>query len=111
MEARAHWIREVQRDCFGPEFLAVQRRKSLPRESLVARFNLFLDDEYLRIGGRLQFADLSREKNTPHSPPWVAPFHRTVDHADAHSSTSHGDSHCAFGIARRILDSASAADN
>jgi len=37
----------------------------LPRESLVAHFSPFLDDGYLRIGGRLQFADLSREQTHP----------------------------------------------
>jgi hypothetical protein len=64
-EARARWIREVQRDCFGPELQALQRGNPLPRESLVAHFNPFLDDGYLRIGGRLQFADLSREQIHP----------------------------------------------
>jgi len=62
MEARTYWIRDVQRDCFGPEIQALQKGYPLPRESLVARFSSFLDDGYLRIGGRLQFADLSREQ-------------------------------------------------
>jgi hypothetical protein len=66
-EARAHWIREVQRDCFGPEFQAIQSRNALPRESLVARFNPFLDDGYVHIVGRLYLADLSRNKYTPFS--------------------------------------------
>ena len=65
IEARAYWIREVQRDCFGPELQALQKGNLLPRESLVAHFNPFLDDGYLRIGGRLQFADLSREQIHP----------------------------------------------
>ena len=32
MEARAHWIREVQRDCFGPELQVLQKGNPLPRE-------------------------------------------------------------------------------
>ena len=65
MEARAHWIREVQRDYFGPELEALQRGKPLPCESLVARFIPFLDEGYLRIGRRLQFDGLSREQIQP----------------------------------------------
>jgi len=65
MEARAYWIKEVQRDCSGPEIQALQKGNPLPRKSLVARFSPFLDDGYLRIGGRLQFADLSREQIHP----------------------------------------------
>ena len=65
MEARTYWIREVQRDCFGPEIQELQKGKPLPRESPVARFNPFLDDGVLRIGGRLQFADLARSQMHP----------------------------------------------
>jgi hypothetical protein len=65
MEARTYWIREVQRDFFGPEVQALQKGNPLPRDSLVARFSPFLDDGYLRIGGRLQFAELSREQIHP----------------------------------------------
>jgi len=57
-EARKYWIKEAQRDCFGPELQALQRSCPLPRELLVARFNPFLEDGLLRIGGRLQFAEL-----------------------------------------------------
>jgi hypothetical protein len=57
--------REVQTDCFGPELQALQRCIPLPRESLVARFSPFFDDSFLRIGGRLQFVDVSREQIHP----------------------------------------------
>jgi len=76
MEARAYWIREVQRDCFGPEIQALQKGNPLPRESLVARFSPFLDDGYLRISGLLQFADLSREQIQPN--PLHASHHFTA---------------------------------
>ena len=62
---RKYWIGEVQKDCFGPELQALKRGGPLPRESLVARFNTFFDDGFLRIGGRLQFADLSRKQIHP----------------------------------------------
>jgi hypothetical protein len=61
-EARKYWIKEVQRDCFRPELQALQRGCPLPHESLVAHFNPFLDNGFLRIGRRLQFADLSRKQ-------------------------------------------------
>jgi len=61
MDAHAYWIRKVQRFCFGPELQALRKGNPLPRESPVSRFNPFLDKGYLRIGGRLQFADLSKE--------------------------------------------------
>ena len=41
-EARTYWIREVQRNCFGPQLQEIQRCYSPPRESLVACFNSFL---------------------------------------------------------------------
>jgi len=47
IEAGTYWIREVQRDCFGPEIQEFQKRNPLPRESLVARFNPFLDERGL----------------------------------------------------------------
>jgi hypothetical protein len=65
MDARSYWIRQVQGDCFGPELQALQAGHQLPRSSLVARFNPFLDRGYLRIGGHLQFAELSRELAHP----------------------------------------------
>jgi len=65
MDARAYWIRAFQRDCFGPELQALRKGNPLPGESPVARFNPFLDKGYLRIGGRLQFADLSKEQIHP----------------------------------------------
>ena len=63
-EARKYWIRKVQRDCFGPELQALQRRPH-PRGSLIARFNPFLEDGLLRIGRRLHFAELSRKQIHP----------------------------------------------
>jgi len=45
--------------------LSISEGEPLPRESLVARFSPFLDDGYLGIGGRLQFAELSREQIHP----------------------------------------------
>ena len=59
---RTYWIGEVQRDSFGPDLHALQMDYPLPRESMVVCFNPFLDEGFLRIGGRLRFADLSRKQ-------------------------------------------------
>jgi hypothetical protein len=90
--------------------LALQMGSPLPTESLVARFNSFFDDGFLRIGVRLQFAGLSRQQ-TPHSTSSVAQFHRSVDHADAHSSASVGRSHCPVRTTGGSLDFGGSAGN
>jgi hypothetical protein len=64
-EAHLYWIREVQRDYFGPELQALQEGIPLPHGSLVARFNPFLEDGLIRVGGRLQYADLLRKQIHP----------------------------------------------
>jgi hypothetical protein len=48
-----------------PEFQAFQRGSPLPPESLVAHFNPLIDDGFLRIGARFEFADLSRKHIHP----------------------------------------------
>ena len=57
-EAREYWIKEVQKEYFGLELQALQDGVSLPPGSTVARFDPFLEDGFIRIGGRLQYADL-----------------------------------------------------
>ena len=65
MEAILYWIREVQRDYFGPELEALQEGIPLLQGSLVARFNPFLEDVFIHIGGRLQYANLLRTQIHP----------------------------------------------
>ena len=62
-EARLYW-NGVQREYFGPELEALQEGVPLPPGSLVARFNPFLEDGFIRIGG-LQYADLLRTQIHP----------------------------------------------
>ena len=64
-QARWYWFKAVQTECFAAELDALQRNVDLPRDSKISRFNPFLDDGHIRLGGRLQFADLSGE--TRHS--------------------------------------------
>ena len=63
--ARSYWIQTVQGESFAAEFKALRENLSLPEGSKIARFNPFLDDGFIRLGGRLQFADLSCGKRHP----------------------------------------------
>jgi len=49
----------------GHNYRRFGRGTPLPRESPVAPFNPILENEFLRIGVRLQFADLSKEQIHP----------------------------------------------
>jgi len=44
---------------------ALHKNTDLPGESKISRFNPFLDDGLIRLGGRLQFADLSEDLRHP----------------------------------------------
>ena len=55
----------MQTECFAAELDARQRSVDLPRDSKIFRFNPFLDDGLIRLGGRLQFADLSGDARHP----------------------------------------------
>ena len=57
--ARSYWIQAVQGESFAAEFKALQENVSLPEGSKIARFSPFLDNGFIRLGGRLQFAKLS----------------------------------------------------
>jgi hypothetical protein len=72
--AREYWIKEVQKEYFGPELQALQEVSLLPR-SPVARFDPFLDG-FIRIGGQLQYADLPRTQIHPILP--HGSYHFTV---------------------------------
>ena len=64
-EAREYWVKEVQKEYFGLELQALQDGVSLPPGSTVARFDPFLEDGFIRIGGRLQYADRPRTQIHP----------------------------------------------
>ncbi|XP_049769730.1 uncharacterized protein LOC126108506 [Schistocerca cancellata] len=63
--AKMYWIRVGQRDSFPNELHALQNNLPLPRESKIARYNPFLEDGLIRLGGRLQCTSLNREQKHP----------------------------------------------
>ena len=64
-QARLHWIKAVQAQCLSAELDALQKNADLPRESKITRFNPSPEDGLIGLGGRLQYADLSKDLRHP----------------------------------------------
>jgi hypothetical protein len=60
-----HWIKTVQAERFSAKLDALLKNADLPRESKITRFNPFLEEGLIRLGGRLQCADLSKDLRHP----------------------------------------------
>jgi hypothetical protein len=58
-------MQAVQREYFSAEMKALHWNLPLQDGSKIARFNLFLDEGFIRLGGRLQFAEPSRQQRHP----------------------------------------------
>jgi len=65
VKAKEYWILTVQRQCFPEEIKAIQNEMPLPTKSKIARFNPFMQDNLLRLGGRLQFANVPCDTKHP----------------------------------------------
>ncbi|GFS96917.1 amine oxidase [Nephila pilipes] len=64
-KAKDYWILNVQQQCFHVEMEALKNNCPLPTTSKIARFNPFLKNNQIRLGGRLQFAPLSTDVRHP----------------------------------------------
>jgi len=64
--ARSYWIQAVQGESFAAEFKALRENLSPHGGLKIARFNPFLDEVFIRLGGRLQFAELSCGQRHPY---------------------------------------------
>jgi len=60
--ARSYWIQAVQDEHFAAELKAIRQNIPLLDGSKIARVNPDLDEGLIYLGGRLHFAELSREK-------------------------------------------------
>jgi hypothetical protein len=58
-------MKTVQAECLSAELDTLQRNIDLPRKSKITRFNPFLEDGLIRLGGRLKCADLSKDFRHP----------------------------------------------
>ncbi|GFU45794.1 integrase catalytic domain-containing protein [Nephila pilipes] len=64
-KAKDYWIQTVQRQCFSAEINALKEGRPLQKKSKISCFNPFLTDDYLRLGGRLQFSDIPFDTQHP----------------------------------------------
>ena len=63
--ARSYWIQGVLSEQFAADLKALRENMPLPDGSMRARFNLFLVEGLVRLGGQLHFAELTREEPYP----------------------------------------------
>ncbi|XP_042902562.1 uncharacterized protein [Parasteatoda tepidariorum] len=64
-KAKNYWIQTVQNQCFSAEINTLKAERPLPKKSKISCFNPFLEDNYLRLGGRLQFSNISSDTRHP----------------------------------------------
>ncbi|GBM17102.1 hypothetical protein AVEN_133355-1 [Araneus ventricosus] len=64
-KAKDYWILVVQKQCFHVEIKALEKSMPLPAKSKIGCFNPFLQENHLRLGGRLQFAQVTSEEKHP----------------------------------------------
>lgn len=64
-DAQNYWLKTVQQECFPKDLRAIQQKSPLPHDSKIKRFNPFLDNGLLRLGGRLEHAHLTPEQSHP----------------------------------------------
>lgn len=59
-------IHDVQHEAFKEEFKCLEDRQTFPKQSTLKKLNPIVDkDGLLRVGGRLSYADLSKEEKHP----------------------------------------------
>lgn len=64
-ESRIYWIKTVQKESFPLEYKALSESKLLPNKSKIEKFSPFLDNNLIRLGGRLKFSNLSQTEKHP----------------------------------------------
>lgn len=65
-EAEIYWYHKVQQESFREECYRLQNKERLPSNSSLNKLAPFFDDSnnLIRVGGRLQFANLPEETST-----------------------------------------------
>jgi len=109
-QALLHWIRAVQTESFSEDLDDLQRNTDLPKESKIDRFNPFLQDRLICLGGRLQCAYLPEAS---HNPLPLDGKHHFVHLLiwQTHTPPSHGSSDYSIRANRGILDIACTSSN
>jgi hypothetical protein len=62
-EAKVYWYKKMEKEVFPEDWYCLKTKKALPVKSLLLSLCPVFDDELdlIRVGGRLQFADLPEE--------------------------------------------------
>lgn len=81
-------IRVVQREKFPEEVKALLSNKPVPNNSKVARLSPVMEDSILRVGGRLQHADIDKNQMHPILIPKLHPV-TTLLIRDTHINMKH----------------------
>ncbi|XP_018375979.1 PREDICTED: uncharacterized protein LOC108769463, partial [Trachymyrmex cornetzi] len=90
LQCRYFWIRQIQKGHFHHDIKILERGGSLPKSSPLIRLTPFIDElGLLRVGGRLQHANLNADAKHPFLLPKQSPLTRLII-ADAHLQTLHG---------------------
>ncbi|XP_018377652.1 PREDICTED: uncharacterized protein LOC108770515 [Trachymyrmex cornetzi] len=90
LQCRYFWIRQIQKGHFHHDIKILERGGSLPKSNPLIRLTPFIDElGLLRVGGRLQHANLNADAKHPFLLPKQSPLTRLII-ADAHLQTLHG---------------------
>lgn len=65
IESRNVLIRQAQRECFAEEFKDINNNKVIAKHSTILALNPFVQNDLLRVGGRLRNAKISFDKRYP----------------------------------------------
>lgn len=90
----------VQLEAFGAEISALKAKESLPSKSKISGLAPFIDDNILRVRGRLQRANLPYSQKHPIILPRSHHFTELLI-KDAHSNTLHGGAQIVLSHLRR----------
>lgn len=64
-EAKFTVIRAVQQECFGKEFLALERGQEVSKNSKLRCLNPFIKDGLILVGGRLENSNINETRKHP----------------------------------------------
>ncbi|KAG5868466.1 hypothetical protein JTB14_035357 [Gonioctena quinquepunctata] len=89
-EAEIYWIKYIQRTVYNSEIDSLEKKELIDKSSGILKLSPFLDDTHiLRLGGRLQEADLPFEMRHSIIIPKSSPFtHKLI--IDKHLKSHHG---------------------
>ncbi|XP_015119440.1 uncharacterized protein LOC107042769 [Diachasma alloeum] len=100
-QARLFWIKASQSAYFSTELTTLSRAQKLGASHPLTRLTVFLDHQgVLRVGGRLDFAQLDSENKHPVIVPKESRFAQLII-KDAHLRTLHGGTQLTLGQLRQ----------